>query len=254
MADSDTAAADFSADLNASLAGATPGEYVQQMQQLIEQLDAFKSPSAPTNEAEYRQVWAIKSALCGLSCFTFNNKHPRDREVWELESVYGTLMYEYNRRLLITDAIEKQVANYVLQERHYVTHDEAAFRALLRYLAQRDRLRSDPDAGLCVIGLYKKVGDNVFSISGNRRHHRRYLDTTGRQAFPVGNHFQNLAQREFASNVPAIDDTYRVTFLGDAKGRARYPKLTRNTFNVLQQALRGAPPKTKGSTAQQALL
>ena len=234
MADTDTAGADFDTALNARLARATPASYVSRMHQLIEQLDSLKSPQLPTSKAEYHQLWAIKSALSGLSCDTFNSNHPRNSEVWDLEAVYGRLMQRYNHRFLISDSVEKQVANYVLCERHFIAHHERAFRSFLSYLAQRDRLRWDPDIGLCIIGLYKKVGDNVFSSSENGRHHRQYAHTTGRQAFPVASHLNDLAQREFAVNVPALDGAFQVTYLGDGKNRARHPKLTRAAYEILQ--------------------
>lgn len=219
---------DFTTRMAAGLSGLSPEEYVRLMEECVKDLGRFTPPKRLETEDDYRNAHKVKGLLCSLSCYTFNNKHPRNDEVWDLEAAWGALMARYNRRLLIKNPEAKTIARYLLWNRRY---RDIAVEHFYKLLRNHGFLCRSVDGGCYVIGLVMKVGDNVFTVDDRGRHYRQYRHTVGRQAFRawlIEDDLGKEAAKAFIATLPLLDETYYVTYIQDGKGCVRRIALRRS--------------------------
>jgi hypothetical protein len=216
--------------LSAGLAGISELEYTQKMDALIGKMDIFRSvPANLKDEEEYGHASAIKSALCALSCFTFNNKHPLNDEVWGLEGRWGKIMHAYNRRLLLKDPLDHAIARYLASGRRY---NQYAWDTPALYERAREKgyLHRTQGGGVALTGIEVKLGDNVFTTDRRGRHHRQYRGTIGRQAFGLDTK-RDCIKQEFIDTLPLLPESYYHVSFADHKNCARSPALRRTELD-----------------------
>lgn len=220
----------------------------------LARLDEFETPFPVTTEAEYRKADAVRRMLSGLSCYTFNTRHPLNDRVWALESTWAATLVKFNRRLLIKDPDARLVARYLLWSFVFRGPDpRAAFVLARQHGLLRKCSRTDGRGPLlCVIGLDRAVGDNVFTVDRRGREHRRYGRTIGRQAFPVCRTlpWSDDDAEIFLATIPELDDSYRVTHIGDHKHAARGSAFRREAQRKLLALLDAVAPEAMGPAAQ----
>ena len=231
------AANDFINALNAHMAGdATPADYATRQQALLTHLEQVRTPFRIQDENDYRRARAIKSALCSLSCYTSNNRLAQDDEVWRLESAWGAELHRWNRRLLLKEPLDIAIANYLLW--HYRLRGPIPTQRVYETARRREILRRWNDEPM-VVGLEKKVGDNVFTVDRYERHYRHYGRTIGRQAFWLPS-WQSDAKAltdatAFVASLPELPDDYERTWVRDGKHCARPVRMHRRTLRMLAQ-------------------
>lgn len=212
---------DFLKKLVALYKARSPESYKEWMDFALDNLDDLEKAFKIQTEDDYVLANSIKGLLCSLSCTTFNTKHPDNDQVWRIESIYGSLMVGYNKKNLLKNRSDILVANYLIGKTTYVGIN---FNHVLNYAKERNFIRQS-NGRLYVIGLLKKVGDNVFSIDRRGRQHRQYVDTIGRQYFAVPSCRYNPT-KEFFDGIPMLDEkTYYEGFFADHKGGSKYPAL-----------------------------
>lgn len=235
---------DFIAQLHGSPDAAT---YHASRQALLARIDEFQTPFPVTTEAEYRKADTVRRMLSSLACYTFNTQHPLNDRVWALETAWAAPLVKFNRRLLIKDPAARLVARYLLWAYVFPGVDPRAVFVLARqHGVLRKRVRTDGRPPLlCVVGLDRAVGDNVFTVDRRGREHRRYGRTIGRQAFPVCRPFPWSGDdaEVFLSSIPDLDETYHVTDIGDFKHAARGSAFRREAQHRLFTLLQAVPPE-----------
>lgn len=211
----------------------------------IARLDEFEAPFPIKNEADYTKADAVRRMLSGLACYTFNTKHTEDKRVWALESLWGAAVAKYNRRLLLRNKDAKLVARYLLWTYRFPHIDpRAAFILARRHGVLRVASRRDgTQPTLCVVGLERAVGDNVFTMDRFGRHHRRYGKTIGRQALTVVRPlpWEGADAEAFLESIPELDPSYHVTNIGDFKHAARGSSFSRAAMRCAHELLRAVP-------------
>lgn len=220
--------------LAASLSGETKEEYVRNMQYLLANLEKLENPKTLNSDKDYARARRIKSALCSLSCYAFNTDHPQSDRICSAEGQWAQVLGAYNRRFLIRDAEIKLLANYLLWNRRYTQLDEHALIAI----AVDKGILLRRDGRIYVVGLEKRVGNNVFSVDRFKRHHRQYLRTIGRQAFCVTWDCYLDAARPHLERIGELDDECEVTSLGDGKYVAKPPRMPRDCHRRLSTLIK----------------
>ncbi|WP_425263269.1 hypothetical protein [Vibrio owensii] len=187
----------------------------------------FEEKPKISSENDYVKCHKAKGLLCALACYTSNTNHMARDKVWERESVYGIAMHKYNKRLLISDSEVRMRARYLLWNYyfqsvsfHRILSDAIADRIIVKHRNENGKIT------LFVVGLHYKVGDNSFRVDSKGREHRIYVETVGRQAFPISTQDDALesfisANSKLIEDLPELDDTYHETYIGDGKGAAR---------------------------------
>jgi len=236
-----TTADDFISDFSAHMAGFdSANEYHDKMKLLISHLEDFKNPGKIKNKTDLKRAWEIKSALCGLSCYVFNNNLSED--LGDKVSLYSNQWYNrivaFNRTYLVKDSVSKALANYLLWNYYFSSLDPLR---VLQIANKRGLLRRKGNE-VFVVGIQKKVGDNVFTPDRMGREHRHYLDSCGLQMFSLSNVYLKAikANEAFIEEVPVVDEelNYRETYVGDGKGCARYVKMTSTMRNYVLELVR----------------
>ena len=235
---------DFIAKLHGSPDAAT---YHASRQAWLARLDEFETPFPVTTEAEYVRADAIRRILSHLACYTFNTEHPHNDRVWALETTWAAALVKFNRRLLIKNPDARLVARYLLWSYVFRGADpRAAFALARQHGVLRKRVHTDgrPPV-LCVIGLDRAFGDNVFTVDRRGREHRRYGRTIGRQAFPVRRPLPWSGDDAdvFLSTIPELDETYHLTDIGDFKHAARGSAFRREAQHRLFALLESVAPE-----------
>jgi hypothetical protein len=148
----------------------------------------------------------------------------------------------YINRTLIKDSKTSLLCRYALSDRYFSDENQAA---LLQYLHARGvllkQVNDDGKVGFYIRGLKSKVGDNTFSVDRLGREHRRYLEVTAPQLYPVqcrNNTPYTLDSHDFISEVPTFDaNDYYITGFGDHKGLSRrFPVDWYNIYSALHDA------------------
>lgn len=189
---------------------------------ILANLDVLAKPARIASEGQYALARAMKTALCSVSCTTSNTNHPDDARVWEIEASWAKVLHAFNNRLLIKDSDTRLLANYLIWNRRLRNVDE---RSLIELAAERGILRLR-EGKVYVVGLYKKVGNNVFTVDAKGREHRQFMNTIGRQAFSVRWDGYHEAAKLLLDLIPQLPDDYDVTGCYDGKYGARNPSLT----------------------------
>lgn len=228
---------DFGNALSAHMAGdVTPANYATRQQALLTQLERFRTPLRIQDEDDYRRARAIKSALCSLSCYTFNNRLAENDEVWRLESAWAAELHRWNRRLLLKEPLDIAIANYLLW--NYRLRGPIPTQSIYETAREREILRRWNDEPL-VVGLEKKTGDNVFTVDRYERHYRQYGRTIGRQAFWLPSwHADAKALTDapaFVASLPELPEDYERVWVRDGKYCARPVRMHRRTLRMLAQ-------------------
>lgn len=226
---------DFINALCAQAAGdASPAEYERRQQALLARLERVRVPFRIRDENGYRRARAIKSALCSLSCYTFNNQLAQDAEVWRLESEWGAELHRWNRRLLLKEPLDIAIGNYLLW--NYRLRGQIPTPRVYETARERAILRRWNDEPV-VVGLEKKAGDNMFTLDRFGRHHRQYARTIGRQAFWLPGwqaDSQTLCDTAaFVASLPELPEDYERVWVRDGKHCARPVRLRRRTLRLL---------------------
>lgn len=190
---------------------------------ILSNLAALERPQKIANEAEYAIARAVKTALCSVSCTTSNTSHPDDARVWAIESAWGKVLHAFNARALIQDSDTRLLANYLLWNRRLMSVSD---RSLMELAAERGILRQR-EGKVYVVGLYKKVGNNVFTVDSNGREHRQFMNSIGRQAFSIRWDCYQDAAKDLHPQIPPLPEDYEITGCYDGKYGARTPGLTR---------------------------
>jgi hypothetical protein len=223
---------DFADQLSAHIAGdSSPAAYRERMEMMLGNLDKLKTPKKIETESDYKSAYAIKSALCSLACYTSNNHHPSDDLAWSLENVWGTALVKYNRKLQLKSSEDITVANYLLSKSRYVQLDHVK---LIQFAKTRGFLRL-VNGKLAVIGLNKKIQDNVTRVDSRGREYSLFVSTIGRQFFMVEifstDEFQN--DQSLLAGIPELGDDYFEGRFGDFKGGSRRPAIDKNAYKIL---------------------
>ena len=228
-------AIDFANVLSAGMSGQAPAEYVKGQNFVLDRLDLIAEKVKEltvTDEAGYDLAMNYKSGLSGLYCYTFNNNLPQFDRVAELESEVGRKMAKWVKSKLAPSDIRLMI-RYLLWNRHYAGDTEIR-RAIIRHLIEEEYIGYVFDDGrptLVVHGIYCKVGDNTFTVSGANRHHRNCVDVCCRQAFTL-----HAVDEEYAKPLAKpLSDSFSVTWMGDGKGRARHPKFSYKEWQRLEK-------------------
>jgi|GEM_PF-4195964 len=215
--------------------------YHAKNQAWISRLGEFETPFPLENEADYARADAVRRMLSSLACYTFNTQHSENKRVWAMERVWANAVGTYNRRLLIRDKNAKLVARYLLWTYRFADIDpRAAFILARRHGVLRAVPHQDgrPPA-VCVVGLDRAVGDNVFTVDRFGRHHRRSGRTIGRQALSVLRPlpWSGSDAEAFLSSLPELDPSYHVTEIGDHKHAARGSSFSRSAKHCVHDLL-----------------
>lgn len=204
-------------------------EYKEIMEKRLSALDKFII-SKVSNEEEYAFARQCQSALTSLECYTFNQKiEGYTDQIYAQKDVVYKAIKRYNRRFLIKDSLARSVARYLLWSYTFTRED---FAKLLEFAVKNNLLRKrTTDKGECtfyVVGLNYKVGDNVFTVDAKGREHRRYLESSANQAFPLSLNEDRkpYMNDSLISKIPEMEERYSVTYVGDGKGCARSIGLT----------------------------
>lgn len=187
----------------------------------LDQIDAFERPQPIQSEVQYRVAFRIKQVLMSLDCLAFNLQHPNYDRVCELETDYALAMSKFNKSLLIRDRRASLVARYLLWGRRFRDADPDH---VFRVARGCGVLRRFPGVGgLVVVGLERKIGDNLFSTGRDGRSYRQFRKTIGRQAFAVRQKLPSIGVEldQFMASVHEIDDTYSLVTIGDGKHCSR---------------------------------
>jgi hypothetical protein len=223
----------FVNELNAAMAGVSPANYLERMLWSLENLGSFAQMirSGEVNSWEaFDHFHAVKSVLCSLSCYTFNNKLPQNDEVWKLEAECAKLLGVWTRKQLAKPA-ENRMIRYLLWNRYYVGDTTVRQRIMDHLIAQGYILKKGTD--YVVKGLYTKVGDNVFTVGRDGRESRQYVHVCLPQYYTLHpKNYEYLNGKE----VPEFEDSHRYshTNMQDGKGCARHPKVTYKDWNILE--------------------
>ncbi len=188
-------------------------------------LDKIDNPRPIVSEAQYLVAAKVKRMLAALYCLTFNEQRGEFDRVASMEGKYGKVMYQFNRGLLIKDRRAALVARYMLWN-YRLTQIDADTPFLVARAYNLLRKRSNPDGRaptIVVVGLERKVGDNLFTTGSNGRPYRMYTNTVGRQAFECcrATPFKAEDQAAFEASLPELCHTYCVTSIGDGKFMAK---------------------------------
>ena len=196
--------------------------YASMCDQILANLHIFENDFKIENESDYEIAYIIKGYLCTASCYTFNNNHSENDRVWELENVYGKAMAKYNKRFLFKNPEAILIANYLLSSKYYVNIDN--FEVIS--IAKKLNILRKSNGYLYVVGLSKKVGDNVFTVDCKGRGHRQYQNTIGRQAFPFSNQrYEEFINNSFLNGIEELSKFCNKTDIGDYKNCCKTPPL-----------------------------
>ena len=228
---------DFTTSLSAQMADITQAEYVTRQNWMLNNLNFLELTVKATkinDSASYALAMGIKGALCSLSCYTFNSKHPLNDKVWELEHILGQKMFKWVLKNLAPKD-ENLMIRYLLWNKRY-TDDGVMRKKFIDHLIDKGYISYSPSdkygfEGFVLTGIYCKVGDNVFTQDYHGRHHRQYVNVCAQQYFDF--HWpQDLEYlKTIAESVPRLEEAQETTSLGDGKGAARHPKITRSDLN-----------------------
>lgn len=222
---------DFITDLSAKMAGVTAEEYETRQQWMLNNLTRLNSIVEATNikdEMSFDYARSIKTALCSLSCYTFNTNHPLNDTVWDMEAVLGKKMHKYVMKGLAPKDDNLRI-RYLLWNKRY-HGDELQRKAFIDHLLAKGYVFIRPSSqyhsfAFVVRGIYCKVGDNTFSVDRNGREHRQYKDVCMTQYFSF-TWDQDIAYLK-TLDVPMMEKSIETTGMYDGKNCARHPKITR---------------------------
>ena len=210
-------------------------------------LDRIDNPRAIVSEAQYQVAHKVKRMLAALYCLTFNDSHEAFERVSAMEGKYGEVMHSYNKSLLLKDRRAILVARYMLWNYRLTDCPRTPFLVARAYGLLRKVSHVDGRMPtLVVIGLERKVGDNLFTTGANGRNYRTYNRTIGRQAFEIclESPFTGEEQAAFDASIPELDQTYHVTSIGDGKFCAKPSAFSRRALADLAAILNGQWTRT----------
>ena len=206
--------------------------YASMCNEILANLRVFENDFKIENESDYEIAYVIKGYLCTASCYTFNNNHIENDRVWALEYVYGKAMAKYNKRFLLKDPDAVLIANYLLSSKYYINIDNIAIISI----AKKHNILRKSNGYLYVVGLNKKIGDNLFTVDCKGREHRQYRNTIGRQAFPFAmQRYEELINDSFFNDIEELSKFCNITDIGVHKNCCKTPPLC--NFYKLQDVI-----------------
>ncbi len=92
--------------------------------------------------------------------------------------------------------------------------------------------RNEVETKFVVTGIKCKVGDNVFTVDKNGRHHRQYVNVCGFQCFELKSLDEAYVSTKY---VQENNNEMNLTDFRDGKGCARYPKFSYKEYLMLKK-------------------
>ncbi len=202
--------------------------YPATMHAVIAALDVLETDVVISSEDDYDIAAKVKGLLSSAYCFAFNARHEMFDRISACENRWGQAMYKYNRRFVMRSGDAKSVANYLLCKSRWVgiPLDRALNAAKLLGILRRN------GNGVCIWGLEKRVGDNLFN---SRTGQRRYYQSIGRQAFYVPSEY---VPEGFADGLPPLEPHASEACIANTKGGSRPPTIP--PYSVLLAAIERA--------------
>lgn len=233
-----TSTSDFATLLSAGMAGVSVEDYNQRQQWMLDNLDKIEEWVGRvkiTDAKTFELANAYKSALCSLSCHTFNTRHPENDRVWNIESVLGKKMKLYVSRNLAPSE-ENRMIRYILSNRCFY-NDADMRKKILDHLVEKGYVFIRPATEydcekIFVTGIACKTGDNTFTISGRDRHHRQYMSHCGFQCYALT--WDKDEEYLQTKSLPRLEKEMTLAGYGDGKYLARHPKFNRREFDKLR--------------------
>lgn len=231
---------DFATTLSAGMAGIAPQEYVDNQKFALDNLDKIEQAISGKikSDEDFARMLTFKSALSSLYCYTSNNKLPEFDRVSKLEGQLGNKMHKWTLRGL-APSDDNLLIRYILWNRRYVGDTETRKKILDELIAKgyifiRPAGRHN-DEEIVVTGIYCKVGDNVFSRDRSGREHRQYVDVCVQQCFKLT--WEIDLEYVKTKDLQVLEKDLTMTWMGDGKGCARHPKITRKDSDRLRKWL-----------------
>lgn len=202
------------------------------------------APPAIRSEGQYRCYLAI-FILLDAACFAAFNVSGSNLEdsLYQVKQQFADRLREFNRRHLAQGRDANLIARYLLTGRSFTAVPVRTAMLVARaekVLGFKRHLESGQPV-LYVVGIERKIGDNLFTVTRSGRHYRKFRDTIGRQAFvPSKDHDFSPAELEiFCHGMTELDDSYRVTWVGNFKGGSRESSFDRQARGELYALLSG---------------
>lgn len=238
----------FLLDLQAKLSGFDSiQDYTAKNDTIIKSLDKIEAVidrAKVKNLADFNKYSQVKYLLSGLSCYTFNTKHPQNDRVWELESKLGGKCARWVKSQTVKDSFTLTELAYFTWDCHYPDDRFMVLRFTKDLLSKGLLWKSAKSGNLMVTGMHKRVGDNVFTVDYRGREHRTYVGSMALQAFYVSSRISDMVKDDFikrgeVGEIPELPDYYDGVWCGDGKGSARHSRMTYKMRSTLQEVLHG---------------
>jgi len=205
---------------------------------LLSQLDTIDVVAKIESEEEYSVARKVSEELCSLSCYTFNHQSPLNDRVWRMEGMWNREIARYTKRTYDRkDPDDICVANYAIGTKHFLnvnTQRDYYLSEVVPYLLSREMLANDPDDGkIVVLGLRKKVGDNVYSVDRRGNQHQQYVSMACPQAFYLADRYLAQLKDVVLPDMPEGTRTVYLSSGSGGKGSAKTPALARSVGNQL---------------------
>lgn len=196
----------------------------QKLEFALRILPMLASPAVIESADQYETAETLRN-LCGDIWWAGDclNETPDMKQASATSSAIFKRMKAYNNKFLLKDPKKLLVARYLLWA--YIFPDlpaRTAFLAAREYGFLRRSAHPGSDA-VYVVGLSRKVGDNMFTVDSRGRQHRQYNETLGRMAFYVTKDMgmSEGERRAFIASLPVLDEGYHDTSIGDRKYGSR---------------------------------
>jgi len=222
---------------------ARPGDFHLEARAQLELLPQLLTPFEIVDEETYRAATKVRCMLSSLDCYTLNFPCEQGELVGKVLSRWSQAVVDFNDGVLIKDETARLLARYLLWTKSFTAGDTRACYLLARKHGVLARLPAgDGRHELVVIGLKRKVGDNVFRTNRRGGEHRCYIEAIGRQGFyPVQRFpFEGPAAVAFLESLPLLDETYHGVSIGDRKYCARPSAFTQPEIQRLYALIVGA--------------
>lgn len=215
----------------AELQGLQDLEYKIAIDRGLASVEAWRDPEPIETPEEYDLYMARRRVLSTAenSLWNANGSATRRGELTSAVRQYEQRISDYNALFELGDGPDRQVARYLLWNRHFMAIDlhvawmEARDRGILR----KQVMVNGDGYAFYVVGLRYKVGDNTFSRGKDGREYRQFASTIGKQAIAISKDvpFEGAQLEAFAAGVPDLDDSWFDTYVGDGKGAVRTPAI-----------------------------
>jgi len=223
-------AADFSNAWSADMAGLGKEDYKNKMEEWLAKLDALEShvKTAKIKTLTDYQEWdKWKGLLSSLFCYAFNNEKGDaivDR-IADIDCSLGDEMYRFAIKWKKPSKELRIWARYLVWGRNWTEEEPERLKEIFLALKREDLLRKKPiivssgplgEYAYYLVGLHRSVGDNVFSVNGNRQ----YRSSCALQAFAI-TETEDRDRILEEMEIPELEECCTCTPVGNHKGGAR---------------------------------